>query len=238
MAFQPIVDVRDRSVFAYESLVRGKDGSGAGSVLGQVTESNRYTFDQACRTTSVEMAAKLGITCFLSINFLPNAVYEPAACIRATVAAAKLHDFPVDKLIFEFSECEAPRDLRHVKRVVDEYRRLGFRTALDDFGAGYAGLTSLVHFQTDIIKLDMQLVRNIHLDVVRQSIVRNVLALCDSLNIQVVAEGVEQVGEMTFLQSLGIYLFQGYLFARPGFEMLPIVRWPTDATEPAQPMLG
>ena len=231
MAFQPIVDIRDRSVHAYECLVRGKDGSSAASVLAQVTDRNRYTFDQTCRVTAVEMAAKLGITCFLSINFLPNAVYEPAACIRATLAAARFHNFPIERLIFEFNEGELPLDRKHLKKIVTEYKRQGFKTAIDDFGAGYAGLTLLADFQTDIIKLDMDLVRDIDQDVVRQTIVRNVLTMCDSLHIEVVAEGVERVGEMTALHSLGVYLFQGYLFARPGFEVLPAVHWPMDETQ-------
>ena len=238
MAFQPIVDTRDRSVHAYECLIRGKDGSSAASVLAQVTDRNRYTFDQACRVTAVEMAAKLGVTCFLSINFLPNAVYEPAACIRATLAAAKQYKFPIEKLIFEFNEGERPLDRKHLKRIVTEYKRQGFKTAIDDFGAGYSGLTLLADFQTDIIKLDMELVRDIDHDVVRQAIVRNVLALCRSLQIEIVAEGVERIGELMTLQALGVYFFQGYLFARPGFEMLPAIDWPLDETPPSSQPVG
>src|SRR5690606_37387729 len=77
MAFQPIVDVRTETVFAYEALVRGQDGGGAGSVLTQVSPENRYAFDQLCRTTAIEWASKLDLTAdgtSLSINFLPNAV--------------------------------------------------------------------------------------------------------------------------------------------------------------------
>lgn len=235
MAFQPIVDTRDRTVHAYECLVRGKDGSSAASVLAQVTDGNRYTFDQACRVTALEMAARLGVTCFLSINFLPNAVYEPAACIRATLAAARLHNFPIEKLIFEFNESECPLDRKHLKKIVTEYKLQGFKTAIDDFGAGYAGLALLADFQTDMIKLDMDLIRNIDRDTVRQTIVRSVLAMCASLQITVVAEGIESVGEMLCLQSLGVYFLQGFLFAAPGFEMLPSIRWPSEDGYPARP---
>ena len=94
MAFQPIVDVRSREVFAYEALVRGLDGSGAAHILGQVNDDNRYQFDQACRVKAVRLAAQLGMGCHVSINFLPNAVYEPAACIRTTLEAAQQHQFP------------------------------------------------------------------------------------------------------------------------------------------------
>lgn len=225
MAFQPIVDLRDRSVYAYESLIRGMDGRSASSILEQVTDQNRYTFDQACRVNAVEMASKLGINCFLSINFLPNAVYQAATCIRATLAAAQRCQFPTDRLIFEITENERP-DQMHLKNIVVEYRRQGFKTAFDDFGAGYAGLNLLAEFQPDIIKLDMALIRDIDQDNVRQTIVQGLLDICRALHIEVIAEGIEQIGELQVLQSMGVYLFQGFLFAHPGFEELPAVHWP------------
>ena len=225
MAFQPIVDMRDRSVYAYESLIRDIDGSGAASILEQVNDSNRYIFDQVCRVTAVEMASKLGVQCFLSINFLPNAVYQASTCIRATLAAAQRCNFPTDRLIFEITENERP-DQAHLKHIVVEYKRQGFKTAFDDFGAGYAGLNLLSEFQPDIIKLDMALVRNIDKDHVRQAIVRGLLDICRALHIEVIAEGIEQIGEWRTLQSMGVYLFQGFLFAYPGFEKLPAIHWP------------
>lgn len=228
IAFQPIVDMRSRTVYAYEGLIRGKDGSGAAGVLAQVTDKNRYTFDQACRVTAVEMAAQLGLTCRLSINFLPNAIYDAATCIRATLAAARRCHFPVENLIFEFTESEQALDQKQLESIVTEYKTLGFKTALDDFGAGYSGLNLLADFQPDIIKLDIGLLHDIDRDPVRQTIVRSVLAMCKALHIQVIAEGIERVGELVLLQSLGVSLFQGFLFARPGFEALPIVHWPTE----------
>src|SRR5689334_15201722 len=95
MAFQPIVDVAQRSIFAYEALVRGTDGAGAASILSRVTDDNRYAFDQRCRVRAVELAASLGMTTKLSINFMPNAVYEPTRCLRTTLEAARTNNFPV-----------------------------------------------------------------------------------------------------------------------------------------------
>ncbi|MDQ6648361.1 MAG: EAL domain-containing protein [Pseudomonadota bacterium] len=225
VAFQPIVDITNRSVFAYESLVRGLDGSGASTILERVNKRNVYTFDQKCRVTAVEMASKLNVSCFLSINFLPNAVYQASTCIRATLAAAKRCNFPTDKLIFEITENEAPDEV-HLKNIVVEYRRQGFKTAFDDFGAGYSGLSLLAQFQPDIIKLDMALVRGIDKDATRQAIARGLLDICRALRIEVIAEGVEEIGELKMLQNLGVHLFQGFLFARPGFESLPDIHWP------------
>lgn len=228
MAFQPIVDVRNRTVFAYEALVRGLDGSGAGQILGQVNDENRYQFDQACRVKAVSLAARLGVTCQVSINFLPNAVYEPAACIRTTLEAAHQHQFPTSQLIFEITENERVVDKDHLKRIMQEYRRRGFKTAIDDFGAGYSGLNLLAEFQPDIIKLDMGLVRQIDTQPVRRAIVQGILGVCQALSIDVIAEGVETEAEYQTLRALGVHYFQGYLFAKPAFEHLPEVIWPAE----------
>ena len=92
-AFQPIVDSNTQTVYAYEALVRGLNGESAWSVLSQLNEKNRYSFDQVCRVKAVKLAAKLKMQSLLSINFLPNAVYEAETCIRTTLAAAKTYNF-------------------------------------------------------------------------------------------------------------------------------------------------
>ncbi|MCK9910027.1 EAL domain-containing protein, partial [Microbacteriaceae bacterium K1510] len=155
MAFQPIVDVEARQIYAYEALVRGTDGASAASVLSKVNEQNRYAFDQRCRVRAVELAAALGMTARLSINFLPNAVYEPSHCLRTTLEAAHRTGFPVDRIIFETTEQERVVDPEYLKRIFATYRSAGFKTAIDDFGAGYSGLNLLADFQPDIIKIDM-----------------------------------------------------------------------------------
>jgi EAL domain-containing protein (putative c-di-GMP-specific phosphodiesterase class I) len=100
---------------------------------------------------------------------------------------------------------------------------LGFITAVDDFGAGNSGLGLLADFQTNIIKLDMGLIRDIHKDTNRQIIIRNVLAMLRELNITALAEGIEVIEEMEWLRDSGVELMQGYLFAKPAFEQLPEV---------------
>jgi EAL domain-containing protein (putative c-di-GMP-specific phosphodiesterase class I) len=230
MAFQPIVDAVDKTVFAYEALVRGPAGEGAMSVLGQVNETNRYGFDQACRIAAIETAAAVGLPATgasLSINFLPNAVYEPRACIRATLAAAERVDFPTDKLIFEITEGEEVADHAHLAAIVKAYRQMGFRTAIDDFGAGYSNLNLLARFQPDIIKLDMELIRNIDTDRIRQLLVRSMINICKDIDCLVIAEGIETVGELDVLMDMGVSLIQGFLIAKPGFKSLPEPIWPT-----------
>jgi len=228
MAFQPIVNCTTRTIWGYEALVRGLNNESAYSIISQINEKNRYIFDQLCRTKAIALAAELGIDSILSINFLPNAIYQPERCIRTTLQAAKQFHFPVDKIMFEFTEVDKIEESEHVERIVNYYQSLGFKTAIDDFGSGYSGLNLLANFQTNIIKLDMELIRNIHGDKVRQSIMTHCLAMFRDLNIVPLAEGIESRDEYLWLKNAGIELMQGYLFAKPGFESLPDVDFPSD----------
>ncbi|EGJ09066.1 MULTISPECIES: EAL domain-containing protein [Rubrivivax] len=219
-AYQPIVDVPARSVFAHEALVRGPNGESAASVLAQVDDRNRYAFDQRCRRDAIAGAARLGMRERLSINFMPNAIYRPSACIQATLRAAHDCGFALDRIMFEITETERVHDVGHLVEIVTEYRRLGFLTALDDFGAGYSGLNLLAAFEPDIVKLDMDLSRALDRRPRSRAIVRSLVRLCDELGITVVAEGVETAGERDALLDAGITLMQGWLFARPAFDAL------------------
>lgn len=223
MAFQPIVDADAREVFAYEALVRGANGESAGAVLARVDETRMYRFDQTCRVRAIETAARLGMQARLSINFIPNAVYHPATCIRLTLEAANRFGFDPEKLIFEATESERVQDSQHVVGIIRDYQQRGFLTAIDDFGSGYAGLSLLAEFQPDIVKLDMGLIRHIDRDRARQAIVAGIVSTCAALGCRVLAEGVETGAEYRHLRGLGIGLFQGYLFAKPELEALPVI---------------
>jgi EAL domain-containing protein (putative c-di-GMP-specific phosphodiesterase class I) len=228
MAFQPIYDADADRVWGYEALVRGVKGEGAADVLAQVRPEQRYRFDQECRVRAIELASRLFPTpesLKLSINFMPNAVYEPAACLRATLRAADLHGFPLTSIMFEFTEDEKVDDTAHLTGIIDEYRKRGFITAIDDFGAGHAGLGLLVEFQPDLIKIDMAIVRGIDASRAKQAVVSGIMHIAGALDIAVLAEGIETEGEYRALREAGIGLFQGYWFAKPAFEALPELRF-------------
>ena len=224
MAFQPIYDSANERIWGYEALVRGTAGESAHSMLSRVEPQQKYRFDQECRVKAIELASGLfpsGEELKLSINFMPNAVYEPAACLRATLLAAKRCDFPKSAIMFEFTEDEEVSDPTHLKNIIAEYRKHGFTTAIDDFGAGHAGLGLLVDFQPDLIKIDMKIIRDINASRARQAVVSGIVGIARSLDITVLAEGIETEAEFLVLKAAGIRLFQGYWFARPEFEMLP-----------------
>lgn len=223
MAFQPIINCKTNKIYGYEALVRGLNNESAFSIISKVNEENRYLFDQLCRIKAIALASQLKLDSMLSINFLPNAIYKPERCIRTTLDAAKRYNFPAERIMFEFTEVEKIEDCHFIKSIIEYYNKLGFKTAIDDFGSGYAGLGLLADFQTNIIKLDMGLIRNIDTCHARQSIVKNCLNIFRDLNITALAEGIETKAEFIALRDFGVELMQGYLFAKPGFENLPKV---------------
>ncbi len=227
MAFQPVLDLAERRIDAYEALVRGPQGEGAGFVLGQVTDENRYAFDQACRVKAIELATKLGMhrrddRCRLNINFLPNAVYEPAACIRRTLHAAALSNFPLDRITFEIVEQEEMQlaSINHLNAIIAEYRRHGFKVALDDFSNGYSGLSRMAELKPDIVKIDRVLIQDCDRHPMRMAIIAGMIAVCRNTDIKLVMEGVETEAEVAALLEAGARYMQGFYFARPSFEAL------------------
>lgn len=220
-AFQPIVDTQTPSVYSHEALVRGLNNEPAYQILEHYSGGRMAAFDAVCRAKAIEVAAKIGLNSHLNLNFLPTAALDPAVGLNSTVEAAIRHSFPLDRIIVEATEVEAIGDHAQFAKVLNEYRRAGIGLAIDDFGAGYSGLTLLSEFQPDIVKLDMSLVRGIYSHGPRQAIVRAIAQVCVDLGIDFVVEGVETIEEYRWFADLGVHLYQGYLFAKPMFEGMP-----------------
>ena len=172
------------------------------------------------------MAAELGVSCDLNLNFTPRSLTHDDGYILDTLNTAEQVGFDCSRLVIEITETEIIKEHEDFVRLINSYRAQGIKVAIDDFGAGYSGLNLLVNFQPDQVKLDMHLVRNIESHGPRQAIVRAVSQVCFDLGIDLIAEGVESLGEYHWLREQDIELFQGYLLARPGFECLPDVIYP------------
>ncbi|MCW8092314.1 EAL domain-containing protein [Alteromonas sp. ASW11-130] len=218
MAFQPLVDLSSRETYGYEALVRGMNGEPAATVINEVTAENIYQFDQTCRVKAIALAAQHNLTKKLSINFLPGAIHRPDACIKTTLAAAKKYDFPISRLNFEMVETDHVPEIHRLEETIDYYRKIGFNTALDDFGSGYANLDWLAYLNPDSIKIDISLIRNIDKVTKRRLIVSHLQRLASTLNVEVVAEGVETKAERDVLAEMGVTKQQGFYFAKPQFE--------------------
>lgn len=225
MLFQPIVRVEDLSVYAHEALARGIQSNGAMMNPGQMFDMARVTgmlfnLDRQCRESAIRAAAQHQVQSNVFINFLPTAIYNPEFCLRDTVRWAQELDFDPESLVFEVVESEEVTDIEHLKRILDYYKRHGFRVALDDVGSGYASLNKFVRLAPDIIKLDMELVRDIHKIEVKQAVARALAQMGSESGCKVLAEGVENEDEFAWLKQLGVDFVQGYYFGRPAEEPL------------------
>lgn len=220
-AFQPIVNVKNGTIFSYEALLRGLDNESAESVLQRIEESEMHRFDENSRILAIEMAAKLGLSARLNLNILPRSVGSSPTAISSILETAKRCGLRTDQIVLEILEREIIDDFDYFNAVLDDYRGSGMHFAIDDFGSGYAGLNLLAEFQPDLIKLDMELVRGIDYRGPRQAIVRGIIRTCEDLGIDIIAEGVETPEEYRWLHNEGIDLYQGRLLAGPAFETLP-----------------
>ena len=214
MAFQPIVSWRQRAVFGFEALLRSEeplmknpaDMLDAAERLGRLRELGR-----AVRASVANAApgAPAGAKLFVNLHSADlndEELYSPHAPLSRIAP----------RVVLEVTERASLYDVRDVAACVGRLKNLGFQIAIDDLGAGYAGLSSFAALEPDIVKLDMSLIRGVHQSEIRQRIVGTMALLCSEMGMRVVAEGVEVAEERDTARRLGCELFQGYLFARPG----------------------
>jgi EAL domain-containing protein (putative c-di-GMP-specific phosphodiesterase class I) len=219
--FQPIVVASDPGhAYAHECLLRGFDEQGqmvSPDALFAAARSAAMLFhlDRAARLTAIDEAARLQLDTPIFINFTPTAIYDPAFCLRTTIAAAHRTGWMPERFVFEVVETEEVADSRDLVGILAEYRAAGFRVALDDLGAGYGSLTLLERLRPDIVKFDRDLITEIDHSASRQAIVTALVRMAHDLGIATVGEGVETRAEWEWLREAGVDYLQGFLFARP-----------------------
>ncbi len=228
-AFQPIADIERRTVFAYEALIRGVNRESAAEVFARVPADELYGFDHDARLAAVTLAAHLALDTRISLNVLPGSLEVMPDSLDRLLETTMRVGLTPRQLLLEVTEVEAIRRPAETIPLLSRYRAHGVNLAIDDFGAGHSGLNLLADFQPDLVKLDMQLIRNIDRAGPRQAIARGVLQVCDDLGIEVIVEGLETLEEYRWLRRLGVRLFQGYLLGRPSFESLDPPHFPDAA---------
>jgi EAL domain-containing protein (putative c-di-GMP-specific phosphodiesterase class I) len=222
MVYQPIVSWSKRSVFGYEALVRSSETSlphpgaifDAAETLQRVCEVGR---EIRSKCGDPMRNADADTSLFVNLHthdLLDEALYDPGSKLAQWAS----------RVVLEITERAAIDDVPDVAARMQRLRALGYRIAVDDIGAGYSGLNSFATLHPELVKLDITLVRNIDTDPVRRRLVKLLSELCVDLGIAVVAEGVETTAERDALLELGLDLFQGYLFARPGAPF-PEPKW-------------
>jgi EAL domain-containing protein (putative c-di-GMP-specific phosphodiesterase class I) len=221
MAFQPILDTKRQRIFGYEALMRSREPSlpHPGAVLKAAERLSRLDeLGARVRHLSAEAFARApSDDCLLFINLHPHDLLDKAL-YEADAALTKM----ASRVVLEITERSAIDDVKDIQARVAVLRYHGFRIAIDDLGAGYAGLSSFVALGPEIVKLDMSLVRDVHRSEIRQRLIGSMATLCKEMGMRVVAEGVEVAEEGESVRSLGCDLVQGYLYAKPGPPFPPV----------------
>ncbi len=217
IAYQPIVREPGHAVFGYEALVRSNDPMMAtpASLFDAARRLERV--DELGRTIRECVSAqipKAPAKATLFINVVASDLNDPEL-LSPTTPLAKY----ADRVVLEITERASLDNVKGLSSRVTRLRDLGYKLAIDDLGAGYAGLTSLTRLEPDFVKLDRSLVHGVSASERKQSVIRAMIQLCSrEFGIRVIAEGVELETDRDVLALEGCDLMQGYLFARPKNE--------------------
>ena len=222
MAYQPIVDMSTRTVFGYEALLRSGEPAlpHPGAVLDAAEQLGRLDdVGRAVRRKAPEPMDRVPPATLLFVNLHSSDLADDTLSSPDSPLTAI-----ASRVVLEITERASLDNVTNVRGKVAELRNLGFRIALDDLGAGYAGLTSLAQLEPEFVKLDMSLVRDVHKNPVKRKLVQSMTAMCTDMGIRVVAEGIEVAAERDAVVEMGCDLLQGYLLAKPG-KPFPDVSW-------------
>lgn len=177
-----------------------------------------FNLDRQCRETAIKTSAVKNINKNIFINFQPSSIYNPEFCLRDTVKWANQLEFDPSTIVFEVVETDKVESIEHLINIQNFYKQKGFRTALDDVGSGYSSLNLFASLHPDIIKIDMELVRDVHKSDVKKSVARALIGMAKDAGCRVLAEGIENADECEWFIQAGVDYLQGYYFGRPSAE--------------------
>ena len=217
--YEPIVEVESRTVFGYEALARGPEGSRFHSPVALFTAAEEhelvFELDCVCRESGLRGAVDFPAGTKLFLNIRPTTIHDPSFQEARLIETLERRELAPTDVVFEISEQESIRSFAAFRDMRDYYRSLGFQFALDDTGAGYAGLEELLEVEPDYIKIDRAMVSGVDQDPARQDVLSAILQLADKMGAQVIGEGLDTIEELEMLGRLGIRFGQGWLFGHP-----------------------
>lgn len=217
--YEPIVDAHTLTVFGYEALVRGPEGtsySSPGKLFDVASEENLlFELDCLCRRAAMIGAIDFPEGAKLFMNIRPSSFHDPGFQLDALVHTLSGCGLSPKDVVFEISEQESIENYEIFREARDAYGKLGFQFALDDTGVGYASLEAVAELTPEFIKVDRVFVRGIDQDPVRQTVLRALQGLARELGARIIGEGLDTLEELRMLDELGIEFGQGWLFGKP-----------------------
>lgn len=226
-AFQPIVDPFACEIVSLEALLRGPQGESPLDYFDRLSREQLYQLDLRSKKIAFAQAKQLGIEGMtLSINLLPMTLVEVPDAVPFLLDEIAAQGLVPEQIMVEFTENEIISQPEAFEAAIRQLKAAGISLALDDFGAGFAGLSLLTRIQPDKIKIDRTIIADVHKSGPKQAIIHAILKCCSSLEIGVIAEGIEQPEEWMWLEAAGVTQFQGFLFSTPELNGVAAVAWP------------
>lgn len=217
--FQPIIANKKRAIFGYEALIRGPSNTPLHSPVTLFETAARYgrlvELEVLCREVSIQQFVRLNLPGKLFLNTSPESLFQPNFRTGSTLDILERVGLPPEKVVIELTEQFPTENYEAIREAKHHYKSMGFEIAIDDLGAGYAGLRMWSELRPDYVKIDRHFMQDIHEDPVKQEFVRSIKNIARGLNCKVVGEGVETTDEFLCVSRLGIEFIQGYYFARP-----------------------
>lgn len=224
--FQPIVDLKNAEIIGYEALSRGPKDSPLHSPIKLIEQATKdktlWMLEVLFREKALSAASKGGLSSLLFLNVDPNVVNDPNFISGFTRQYIEEHGLMPEKIVFEITERSVIDNFKSFRSALQHYTDQGYRTAIDDTGAGYSNLSMISQIKPNFIKIDMDLVRGVDKDTFKQAIIKSFVWLANFTNTKLIAEGIETMGEAKMLISLGVHAGQGYLLGRPSNQFAAV----------------
>lgn len=217
--YQPVVDLVERRSIGFEALTRLTTDAfpGPDQLFKAAYENDAiWKLERLCRERAIRGVRGIPAGHLLFLNMEPDSIYDPALRSEAVLDLLREADLKPTQVVLEITEHSAVNDHEAFRQMLNYFQFHGFRMAVDDVGSGYSGLKSIAELRPDYIKIDMALIRDIHLHPIKQDLTATIVRFSHSSGTTLIAEGVETVEELRCLQRIGVRYAQGYLFARPG----------------------
>jgi EAL domain-containing protein (putative c-di-GMP-specific phosphodiesterase class I) len=217
--YQPVIDLVERRSIGYEALTRLTTESfrGPEELFRAAYENDAiWRLERLCRERAIRGVRGIEPGQLLFLNMEPDSIYDPTLRSEKVLELLREASLKPTQVVLEITEHSAVHDHDAFRQMLNYFQFHGFRMAVDDVGSGYSGLKSIAELRPDYIKIDMALIRDIHLHPIKQDLTATIARFSLNSGTTLIAEGVETIEELRCLQRIGVRYAQGYLFARPG----------------------
>lgn len=218
-AYQPILRMKERTIHGFEALSRGPRGSGldsANALFGAAKKNGlEVELDRLCRRRALLSSGRIPSNAKIFVNTLPATMRDPQFRGKALIDFLDRAQVAPNRIVIEITEKEIIKNFALFRETMAYFTDLGMSFAVDDVGSGYSGLESIAKLKPSYLKIDIELIKHVNVNVVNRAMVNAIITLGHKIGAEVIAEGIQTKDETQVLEALGVDYGQGFYLARP-----------------------